>query len=190
MRGPKVFCGALPDAETQQQLRQMLSASHDGVADDLWDAEGGPALVTRMAGMLGLTGTQPPDDPGEWGDTLTTARDVVTVYRYIANRLAAPDRDLVLSALTEAPRTATDGFDQYFGIPDGLPHTPWAIKQGWGTSGDAAVMNSTGLVGPSQRYVAVLLASAPASAYGMLPQAVTAAAGALAGLLGAAGAGQ
>jgi hypothetical protein len=180
--------GALPDAATRQQLRQMLATSDDDIADALWDADGGPALVTRVATMLGLTGTRPPEDPGEWGDTLITARDMVTVYRYVADQLAAPSRDLILDALADAPRHAADGFDQYFGIPDGLPHTSWAIKQGWGTSGDQAVMNSTGLVGAGQRYVTVLLAAAPAGFYGALPQAVTAAAAALTPVVGVAAA--
>jgi hypothetical protein len=180
---------ALPDAGTSQELRQMLSASDDGVADALWGTDGGPDMVTRMAGLMGLTGTQPPEDPGEWGDTLITAQDMVTVYRYVTERLPAADRDFVVGALAAAPRVASDGSDQYFGIPDGLPNTTWAIKQGWGTSGDLAVMDSTGLVGPAQRYVTVLLASASAGTYGTLPQAVTAAAGALTTVVGAPAAG-
>jgi hypothetical protein len=173
----------LPDSATQQQLHQMLADSDDGIADDLWDAGGGPALVTRMATALGLTGTRPPEDPGEWGDTLITAQDVVTVYRYIADQLPAPTRDLLVSALSDAPQTAADGFDQYFGIPDGLPHTTWAIKQGWGTSGSRAVMASTGLVGANLRYVVVVLSSASANSYLRVPAVVTAGVGALADVL-------
>lgn len=94
-----------------------------------------------------------------------------------------PDRDLVLGALGDAPRTAADGFDQYFGIPDGMPNTGWAIKQGWGTSGSDALMSSTGLVGTDLRYVVVVLASAPASSYSELPAVVTAGTAALAGLI-------
>ncbi|MBV8542120.1 MAG: hypothetical protein JO364_02885 [Pseudonocardiales bacterium] len=175
-----------PDDATQQEIRQMLTTSDDETADSLWTADGGPAIVTRMAGLLGLTGTRPPADPGEWGDTLITPRDMVTVYRYITDQLPDPDRGLVLGALAAAPRVAADGTDQYFGIPDGLPHATWAIKQGWGTSGSQAVMNSTGLVGTGWRYVVVLLASAPADSYSTLPAVVTAGAAALAGSFGAA----
>jgi hypothetical protein len=177
----------IPDGATQQQIHQMLADSDDEIADGLWTAGGGPAIVTRMAGRLGLTGTQPPDDPGEWGDTLITPRDMVTVYRYIAEQVPGPDRDLLLGALSGAPRIAADGFNQYFGIPDGMPHTTWAIKQGWGTSGSQAVMDSTGLVGPDLRDVVVVLASAPANSYSTVPAAVTAGAGELAGLVGSAG---
>ena len=171
-----------PDGATQQEIHQMLADSDDEIANRLWTAGGGPAIVTRMVGQLGLTGTQPPDDPGEWGDTLITPQDMVTVYRYITEQLPGPDRDLLLGALAGAPKIAADGFNQYFGIPDGIPHTNWAIKQGWGTSGSQAVMGSTGLVGTDRRYVVVVLASAPADSYPTVPAVVTAGASALAGL--------
>ena len=174
-----------PDGATQQEIHQMLADSDDEIANRLWTAGGGAAIVTRMVGQLGLTGTQPPDDPGEWGDTLITPQDMVTVYRYITEQLPGPDRDLLLGALAGAPKIAADGFNQYFGIPDGMPHTNWAIKQGWGTSGSQAVMGSTGLVGTDLRYVVVVLASAPADSYSTVPAVVTAGAGALAGLVSA-----
>ena len=174
-----------PDGATQQEIHQMLADSDDEIANRLWTAGGGPAIVTRMVGQLGLTGTQPPDDPGEWGDTLITPQDMVTVYRYITEQLPGPDRDLLLGALAGAPKIAADGFNQYFGIPDGIPHTNWAIKQGWGTSGSQAVMGSTGLVGTDRRYVVVVLASAPAASYPTVPAVVTAGASALAGLVSA-----
>ncbi len=174
-----------PDGATQQEIHQMLADSDDEIANRLWTAGGGPAIVTRMVGQLGLTGTQPPDDPGEWGDTLITPQDMVTVYRYITEQLPGPDRDLLLGALAGAPKIAADGFNQYFGIPDGIPHTNWAIKQGWGTSGSQAVMGSTGLVGTDRRYVVVVLASAPADSYPTVPAVVTAGASALAGLVSA-----
>lgn len=175
-----------PDGATQQEMQQMLADSDDEIANRFWTAGSGPAIVTRMVGQLGLTGTQPPDDPGEWGDTLITPQDMVTVYRYITEQLPSADRDLFLGALADAPKIAADGFNQYFGIPDGMPHTNWAIKQGWGTSGSQAVMGSTGLVGTDLRYVVVVLASAPADSYSMVPAVVTAGAGALAGVVSAA----
>lgn len=174
---------ALPDG-TQQQLSQMLSASDDNVADNLWDADGGGDIVSRMVSLIGLSATQPPpdDDPGEWGSTLTTPQDIVTVYNYITN-LPSSDRDFILGALGNAPQYAADGTDQYFGIPDGLSHATWEIKQGWGTSGDQAVINTTGLVGSDARYVVVLLTSASASEYSSLPPAVTAGTNALSGIV-------
>lgn len=171
---------ATPDKATQRRLHQMLADSDDDIASNLWSANGGPAIVTRMASLLGLTGTQPPDDPGEWGSTLITAQDMVTVYRYITDQLPHRARDLLLGALADAPQSAADGFDQYFGIPAGIPHATWAIKQGWGTSGSEAMMHSTGLVGADLRYVVVVLVSASADSYSTAPAVVTAGASALA----------
>ncbi|KAA2253966.1 hypothetical protein F0L68_31800 [Solihabitans fulvus] len=173
----------VPDEATQAQLHQMLSASDDGIADGLWDADGGPAIITRMASLMGLTGTQPPADPGEWGDTQITAQDVVAVYRYITDQLAPADRDLILGALSGAQQTAADGTDQFFGIPNGLPHATWAIKQGWGTSGSVAAFNTTGLVGAGSRYAVALLVSDASDSYGSMPEAVTAGIGALTSVL-------
>ncbi len=172
-----------PDTGVQRELHQMLANSDDEIADNLWTSGGGPAIVTRMVNLLGLTGTRPPGDPGEWGDTLITAQDMVTVYRYITDQLPKPEQDLILGALSETPKIAADGFDQHFGIPDGMPGASWAVKQGWGTSGSQAVMNTTGLVGPGWRYVVVVLAAAPTSSYSTVPPAVTAAAAALAPLI-------
>ncbi|MGH3845360.1 MAG: hypothetical protein ACRDS0_28610 [Pseudonocardiaceae bacterium] len=174
---------AAPDSATKQQLHQLLAASDDQIANRLWSTGGGPAIVTRMVNRLGLTGTRPPGTPGEWGDTLITPQDMVTVYRYITDHLAKPDRDVILTALADTPKIAADGFDQHFGIPDGLPHTQRAVKEGWGTSGSQAVMNSTGLVGPDWRYVVVILAAAPVRSYSAVPAVVTAGARAVASLV-------
>lgn len=174
---------APPDPDTQQNLHQMLSASDDAIADELWESDGGAAIIARDVALLGLTGTEPPADPEEWGDTRITAQDISTVYRYLTGTAPAADRDLFYSSMANAPKTAADGTDQYFGIPDGLPATTWAVKQGWGTSGSDAVYNTTGLLGPDSRYVVVVLTSAPARYYAELPKALTAGTGQLAGAL-------
>ncbi|HKR50179.1 MAG TPA: hypothetical protein VJT72_11460 [Pseudonocardiaceae bacterium] len=174
---------ATPDGATRQQLHRMLADSDDDIANDLWTANGGSAIVTRMVDVLGLTGTQPPGKPSRWGDTMITPRDIVTVYRYLTDQLPGPSRDFLLGALADTPRIAADGFDQHFGVPNGMPHTTWAVKQGWGTSGSQAMMNSTGLVGTDLRYIVVVLAAAPANSYTTLPKVVTAGAEALAGMI-------
>lgn len=173
--------GGIPDPNTADRIRRMLRNSDDSIANALWSTNGGGAIVTRMTALLGLTGTEPPDTSGEWGDAMTTPRDLVMVYRYITDRLPAPARDLILDALSHSPETAADGFDQHFGIPDGLTDLPWAIKQGWGTSGSRAIMNTTGLVGADSRYVVVLLVTASRGSYTALPRAVTAASESLRG---------
>ncbi|MGH3870781.1 MAG: hypothetical protein ACRDSR_04575 [Pseudonocardiaceae bacterium] len=174
----------VPDTARQQELHQMLASSDDGIANKLWSTNGGPAIVTRMVDLLGLTATLPPEEPSQWGDTLITPADIVTVYRYITDQLPGPSRDLLLDALSNTPQIAADGFDQHFGIPAAMPTSAWAVKQGWGTSGSQAIMNSTGLVGTELRYVVVILAAAPASSYSTVPAAVTAGAGALADAIG------
>jgi len=178
---------ATPDNATQLEIHQMLADSDDQIADALWTAQGGPAIVTKMASLLGLTNTRPPEVPSEWGDTLITPQDTVRVYRYITDHLPAADRDLIVQALSSAPKIAADGFPQYFGIPDAMPHTAWAVKQGWGTSGSQAVMNSTGLTGAHWRYVMVVLTSAPTGDYSRLPAVVTTTANILAKLVPKAG---
>lgn len=173
----------VPDVHTQAQLTRMISASDDAIASAYWVQQGGGALVTRMAHLLGLHGTQPPDRPGQWGSTWITAEDVVTVYRYIEESLPRPARDLLYRAMYHAPAAAADGTDQYFGIPDALPGTTWAIKQGWGTSEGRAFYHTTGLLGADARHVVVVLSSAPVKSFHALPPALTAGTAALRPLL-------
>ncbi|MDQ4103758.1 MAG: hypothetical protein M3186_08645, partial [Actinomycetota bacterium] len=44
-----------PDEVARQKLHQMLAYSDDSIANQLWSSNGGPAIVTRMVGLLGLT---------------------------------------------------------------------------------------------------------------------------------------
>jgi|GEM_PF-1771331 len=154
------------DPATTAQLEQMLSTSDDDIADTLWDTDGGGAIVTRMADLMGLSGTQAPSDPDQWGETLTTAQDVVAIYRYLGT-VPEPARDVLMNGLQGAQQTAADGTDQYFGIPDGLTGADWAIKQGWMSLDSSTTLDTTGLVGagPGQpmHYAVVVLSSQPAS---------------------------
>ncbi|ROS43159.1 class A beta-lactamase-related serine hydrolase [Amycolatopsis thermoflava] len=163
----------LPASSTQTQLTRMITASDDGIASSLWVAHGGTAIVTRMARLIGLTGTEPPSSAGQWGSTKITAADMVKVYNYIEDELPQASRDLLYNAMYHASEHGSDGTDQYFGIPDGLPGTTWAIKQGWGTSGSQAVYNTTGLLGADARYVVIVLIAAPSRYYRTLPMALT-----------------
>lgn len=137
----------------------MLTRSDDGVASRLWQEGGGSAIVTRQVKALNLRNTRPPAAAGQWGSTVMSASDISTVYRHIAGALEAEDRELLTSAMAEAPRAAADGFDQHFGIPSGLPGATWAIKQGWGSSGGRRVLNSTGLVKFGDTYAVTLMSS-------------------------------
>ncbi|GLZ41045.1 hypothetical protein Acsp05_46690 [Actinokineospora sp. NBRC 105648] len=170
------------DAATRKRVAMMLRLSDDGTASAFWMTQGGSALVTRTARVIGLRGTRPPTNPRQWGDVLLTARDVLRIYEYVL-RLPTADRELVVDALASAPRQAADGFDQHFGIPDGIS-VEWAIKQGWSNSARDIVVHSTGLVGPGWRYVVVLLTEHPLSTrFAVATRAVTAGARVLSPLL-------
>ncbi|WIV54530.1 hypothetical protein [Amycolatopsis nalaikhensis] len=146
---------ALPDAE----LTNMLAGSNDAIASAFWERNGGTAIVTRTAALLGLSNTTPPTDPTQWGMAKTSASDVLATYEYleevVPDEVAAP----LLAAMGNARNPADDGWDQYFGIPDGLPGMAWQIKQGWMVLRNALVLNTTGVVGG--RFVVVLLTQQP-----------------------------
>jgi hypothetical protein len=143
----------------ENDITAMLARSDDGVASRLWQDGGGSAIVTRQVKALALRNTRPPAAAGQWGSTVMSASDISTVYRHIAGTLQAEDRELLTSAMTEAPRAAADGFDQHFGIPSGLPDATWAVKQGWGSSGGRRVLNSTGFVKIGNTHAVTLLSS-------------------------------
>jgi hypothetical protein len=170
-------------ARERDSLARMLSLSDDDIASSFWVKGGRPEIVTRTVALLGLTGTEPPESPGKWGEVRVTAHDMLLVYQYVMDQLPAADHTLVVDALAQAPKFAADDYDQHFGIPDGL-NLQWAIKQGWGNNSEAMVLHSTGLVGQNWRYVVILLTEHPlGSGWKTCSSSVTAAAGALNGLL-------
>lgn len=144
----------------RRRISVMLRLSDDDIASSLWVRGGGPGIVSRTSASLGLAGTLPPKNPGQWGDALLTPRDVGRVYQFVLTSLAPADRALIVDSLAGAPRLAADGFDQHFGIPSVLAE-PWAIKQGWSNSRTDIVVHTSGLVGADWRYVVVLLTEHP-----------------------------
>ncbi|RMI35214.1 hypothetical protein EBN03_02670 [Nocardia stercoris] len=155
-----------PDPDREALIRRMLEASDDDIANQLWDTNGGTAIVDRTVALVGLTGTQAPDDQYEWGETRTTPADVVTLYQYIESKIPSRDRALILGSLRGTNEIAGDGTNQFFGIPSGLTGHSWAIKQGWMTLDDSTTLDTTGLVGVDPeyplRYAVVLLTQQPA----------------------------
>lgn len=142
-------------------VAEMLSRSDDHTATKLWDADGGSAIVTRMAARIGMHHTTPPGRSGEWGDTRTTAADLVQLYQYILTDVPASQRDVIVRALRGATNVAADGTDQYFGIPYAVgDQAPWAVKQGWACCEPGWVLNTTGLIGTgSDQYIVIALTS-------------------------------
>ncbi|MEV7283453.1 hypothetical protein AB0O01_02590 [Streptomyces sp. NPDC093252] len=146
--------GRSPDtlpAADRARMDSMLRGSDDSAASTFWAANGGGAIVDRMVARLGLTDTArpPATHPGYWGYTALSARDTVTVYRYILDTAPAAVRDHLMTALRGSTRCATDGYDQHFGIP-GSFERPWAVKQGWSgfsSGGCTTTANATARTG-------------------------------------------
>jgi len=146
--------GDVPAAD-RARLEAMLRSSDDDAANHYWTEDGGSAIITRMVKRLTLSDTAPPPAgyEGYWGYTALSARDTVTIYRYLLERAPALLRDFVMGNLRQSTRCAADHFDQHFGIA-GAFDKPWAVKQGWSGSsfpkGTCGAVNSVS-VNPEAR---------------------------------------
>ncbi|MFI1049999.1 hypothetical protein ACH4U3_30200 [Streptomyces griseoruber] len=156
-RGP----GYTVPAADRAWLEPMLRSSNDNAANTYWSDNGGTAIITRMVSRLGLKDTAVPPTglEGYWGYTALSARDTVTIYRYLLDSAPGPVRDFVMGNLRQSTRCASDGFDQHFGLA-GAFEKPWAVKQGW-----AGTSYEKGTCGPVRTATATPAASpAPAGA--------------------------
>ena len=147
-------------AEDRQQLDVMLRSSDDDAANVFWDRSGGSAIITRVAARYGLSSTTTPYD-GNWWNTMSTAADLVRYYDMLLNGSGglAPERaNIILSNLAQSTPDGIDGYPQRFGIPDGLPAEPVAVKQGWMCCWDGGnwMHMSTGVIGLDRRYIMVI----------------------------------
>jgi len=152
----------LTDAQ-RADIQRALSLSDDNAMNALWNQFGGPQTVTDMVGLAHLRDTRPPANPGEWGETLISARDVVAVYQYLLTSMTQADRDAVLGALASAQDIGADGFDQTFGLLRSPRPLGVAAKQGWMIDGPTLYLHSTGVSGAGARYVIALLSAQPAT---------------------------
>lgn len=152
---------ALQGGEPAARVHAMLARSDDEMASALWVSYGGPEIVTRWASRIGLEATRPPADPGRWGDTVMTARDVARIYSYLLDEAPGRVREVVLGALRASTPNGADGFDQTFGIPDAAGGLSWAAKQGWSCCIGGRILHSTGLLGADDRFVVVVLSASP-----------------------------
>jgi hypothetical protein len=68
-------------------------------------------------------------------------------------RRPPPERaELIVDDLAGSTATGVDGYQQRFGIPDGLYAEPVAVKQGWMCCIGSDWMHlSTGVIGPDRR---------------------------------------
>lgn len=146
----------------QQMFDVMLRSSDDSAAETFWNRSGGSAIVNRVIARYGLGATRPPPN-GRWFNTISTASDLVRYYDMLisgAGGLPSPQANAILNDLAQSTPTAPDGmvpggvYQQRFGIPDGLPGEPVAVKQGWMCCVGADWMHlSTGVIGTDRRYV-------------------------------------
>jgi hypothetical protein len=145
-------------------MKRALSASDDAAMDSLWETFNGPQTLSELIESLRLTQTTAPTDTGEWGETLTTASDVIAVYDNVLDRLTAADRDFVVGALGAATDSGADGFDQAFGLLVPPRRADVKAKQGWMSYQSKYTLDTTGLLGSDNRYVVALLTTQSAAA--------------------------
>ena len=120
----------------------------------------GPRTVRAVALRYDLTGTSPPVRPGQWGETMTTARDLARFLALLPVLAHPEDVALLMEWMASATPIAADGFDQRFGLFGTLAGGP-AVKQGWMCCvGGYRHLHSVAVVGT---LVVVLLSEVPRS---------------------------
>ena len=145
-------------------IGRALSFSDDNAENALWVKFGGAAGVARTIKLAGLNDSSPPRNTSQWGQTLISARDVVSLYDYVLTTMAPSGRDMIMGALRNAQDTGADGFDQAFGLINPPRPAGVAAKQGWMWIGSDFYLHSTGVLGTDQRYVVAVLTKNRASA--------------------------
>ncbi|MEE2033786.1 serine hydrolase [Rhodococcus chondri] len=155
-------------AEDYDLIEHMLRSSDDSAAGLLWERHGGPEIVDRVVERHSLTGTTAPANG--WWNTTTTASDLLTWYDALLSGDSGLDDEAtarLVGHLMNFTPAGTDGYDQRFGLPDGLPAaTDPGVKQGWMCCLDEQWIHlSTGFFGEDHRYVVAVL-SREAVTYG------------------------
>jgi len=139
-------------------LADMIRRSDDRAASALWVRYGGGRMVSDVAARYALSGTTPPASPGQWGETLTTARDLARFLSLLPVLAHPADAAAIQGWMQSATPEAADGFDQQFGLfGTAPPRTP--VKQGWMCCvGGTRHLHSVGIIGTR---VVVLLSVVP-----------------------------
>jgi hypothetical protein len=158
-------------------LQDMIRRSDDPAASALWVRFGAGQMVSDVAARYGLPGTTPPSSPGQWGETLTTARDLARFLSLLPVVAHPADAGALLVWMRTATPVAADGFVQRFGLFGTAPPLT-AVKQGWMCCvGGSRHLHSVAVIG---HRVVVLLSAVPRGvSYEAATAALTAAAAAV-----------
>jgi hypothetical protein len=157
-----------PLTESQEEMAvEMIEASDDEAAEDLWLEVGDAPAIANFDSKVGMTQTVP-NVAGYWGLTTTTALDQIRLLMQIAFPSSVLDpgsRAYELGLMTHIDS------GQNWGISSGPPAgTTVALKNGWLplAAGDWQV-NSIGYVNGSGRsyLIAVLTTGDPTEGYGI-----------------------
>jgi hypothetical protein len=128
-------------------LQAMIRHSDDPAASTLWVRFGGGRMVSDVAARYGLSGTAPPVPAGQWGQTVTTGRDLARFLSLLPVVAHPSDAGALQVWMRTATPLAADGFDQRFGLFGTVPGLP-AVKQGWMCCvGGNRHLHSVGVVG-------------------------------------------
>jgi Beta-lactamase enzyme family len=145
-------------AQDRELLAHMIRSSDDPAASAVWVRFDGPSTVRAVALRYELTGTSPPARAGQWGETMTTARDLARFLALLPVLAHPDDAAQLLAWMAAATPIAADGFDQRFGLFGTVAGAP-AVKQGWMCCvGGSRHLHSVGVVGTR---VVVLLSEVP-----------------------------
>ncbi|MEO9221032.1 MAG: serine hydrolase [Mycobacteriaceae bacterium] len=139
---------------------KMITQSDDASANALYGRTGGDNVVMWAAQTYNIPFLgAPPPLPGWWGGTRITAHGMAAFYNAVTQDPAVGP--WLINAMRNATPNGSDGTYQYFGIPSAA--TTWAVKQGWGADSPDGqpVFNSTGMVGPGDRFAVAILTQGP-----------------------------
>ena len=151
-------------AAEQSDLAAMIRVSDNDAATRLWSSLGGPAVISWVRKVTGVRNTHPPANPGSWGFTTTTARDMALILNALAHArgINAANRNALLREMRQVTPS------QRWGIAAAVHRADPAVKNGWYPDTDAPVWRvlCTGVVdhaGLANRWVLVVTTRYPAN---------------------------
>ena len=153
----------VPLSDTDRKwISRALGVSDDNAMNALWVKFDGYNAMTRVAQALGMAETRTTGDRSQWGEVEVSPAGYARLYQHIMNEMSQDDRDVIVSGLGTATRSAADGFDQFFGLLGGPLDA--VAKQGWMFYGGRLYLHSAGVVTDGEnRFAVVLMSLQPSS---------------------------